>query len=298
MLTALAILVDGFVYASWLFLIALGLTLIFGVMNILNMTHGAFYALGAYCTASAVGYYMQTGLYPPGIFIVLPVIAILGGVVAGLIVERGLLRRFEGQDAVVLVLVTYAISLILDDLLIIIWGGESRYAFEPYGMLGHIEAGLLWIAVYDLLVVGLAVFLGVVTWLCLNKTRWGHLVRAVIHDRDMAASFGVNVQWVYTVTFLIGAILAVFAGAVTAPKISVTPGIGIDVIVLAFAIVAIGGMGSIVGAAVGAIAIGLSRSIAIQFVPEIELFIVYGVMALVLVIRPEGLFARQQARKI
>jgi branched-chain amino acid transport system permease protein len=140
--------------------------------------------------------------------------------------------------------------------------------------------------------------LAVATFFCLNHTRYGRLLTAVIFDREMAACFGINVTRVFTITFVIGAMLGALSGAVMAPKISVTLGIGVEVIVLAFAVVAIGGMGSVEGALVGAILVGLARSMAVHLMPELELFVIYAVMALVLVVRPHGLFTRLQPRKI
>jgi branched-chain amino acid transport system permease protein len=138
---------------------------------------------------------------------------------------------------------------------------------------------------------------GLAHW-ALRFTRYGKLLTTVIFDRETAAAFGVNVTLVYTVTFIIGAMLGALGGAVMAPKIAVTLGIGVEVIVLAFAVVAIGGMGSIEGALVGALIVGICRATAVHLVPQIELFVIYGVMALVLVVRPYGLFVRAQPRKI
>jgi branched-chain amino acid transport system permease protein len=132
----------------------------------------------------------------------------------------------------------------------------------------------------------------------LKYTRWGRLLILVIFDRELAAALGVNVSLVYTLTFVVGAMLGALGGVVMAPKIAVTLGIGVEVIVLAFAVVAIGGMGSIGGAFIGALIVGLCRAAAVHLAPQIELFVIYAVMALVLVFRPQGLFTRAQPRKI
>ena len=152
--------------------------------------------------------------------------------------------------------------------------------------------------IYDLCLISLALVVGISVWLGLNKTRPGKLLVAVIHDREMAVTIGINVGRVFTVTFIIGAILGALGGAFTAPLISVSPGIGVEIIVLAFAVVVIGGLGSIEGAAVGAIIVGLGRASAVHLLPQAELFIVFAVMTLVLLIRPHGLFGRQTLRKI
>jgi branched-chain amino acid transport system permease protein len=298
MLTALAILTDGLVYAAYLFLVAVGLTLIFGVMKILNVAHGSFYAFGAYGAAIAVGAYFDNGLPAAGGFLLMALVAVAVGLVLGLLIERGLLRFVYGRDEVVVVLVTYAAFLILEDVINLIWGPNSYALYQPLGVAGNVNVGPLVLSGYD---IGLVVFAVVValgaSW-ALKRTRWGRLLTVVIFDRETAAAFGINVSLMYTATFVVGAILGALGGAVMAPKIAVTLGIGVEVIVLAFAVVAIGGMGSIDGAFLGALIVGLSRAAAVHLMPQIELFVIYAVMALVLVFRPQGLFTRVQPRKI
>ncbi len=298
MLTASAILTDGLVYAAYLFIVAIGLTLIFGVMKILNVTHGSFYAFGAYGAATAVGLYAN-GDWPPVLgFLTMIALAMAIGLVMGLVLERGLLRLVYGKDEVVIVLVTYATFLILEDVIVLIWGPQSYAAYQPMVAAGSIEIGDLILSVYDILLVAIAIFLAVLAYWSLKYTRYGRLLTTVIYDRETAAAFGINVTLVYTVTFVIGAMLGALGGAVMAPKIAVTLGIGVEVIVLAFAVVAIGGMGSIEGALIGALIVGVCRAAAVHLVPQLELFVIYGVMALVLVVRPYGLFVRAQPRKI
>jgi len=297
-LTAFAILTDGLVYAAYLFIVAIGLTLIFGVMKILNVTHGSFYAFGAYGAATAVGIYANSGIPAALGFLFMVVLAMAIGLVIGLVLERGLLRLVYGRDEVVVVLVTYATFLILEDVIVLIWGPRSYAAWQPMVAAGSIEVGRLILSNYDIILVGIAAGLAALAYWSLRFTRYGRLLTAVIFDRETAAAFGVNVTLVYTATFLIGAMLGALGGAVMAPKISVTLGIGVEVIVLAFAVVAIGGMGSIEGALVGALIVGICRAAAVHLVPQIELFVIYGVMALVLAVRPYGLFVRAQPRKI
>jgi branched-chain amino acid transport system permease protein len=225
-------------------------------------------------------------------------VAVVVGSVIGIILERGLLKRMYGRDEVLIVLVTFAVFLMLEDVLIWIWGGNPYFAFQPYGLLGSTRIGTLVYSNYDFALIALSVGLGVLTWLGLNRTSRGRLLLAVIHDPEMAAAFGINVRRYFTATFLVGAILGCLGGAVMAPKISVAPGIGVEVIVLAFAIVVIGGMGSIWGAIVGALTVGIARAASVHLFPQMELFVIYAVMTLVLVFRPEGLFMRPKARKI
>ncbi len=298
MLITLAILLDGIVFASYLFLVSIGLTLIFGVMKILNAAHGSFYAFGAYGTASVLGMYFAADRSVVGAYVLMILVAIAIGVILGLILERGLLRPFQGRDEVLIVLVTYAVSLMFEDIITLIWGTGSMSAYQPFQAAGNFSIGLLTVSNYDLGLVALALTIALMGWWALRRTKWGHILTAVIHDREMAASFGINVTRVFTWTFVIGAILGALGGVVMAPKISVTLGIGIEVIVLAFAVVAIGGLGSVEGALIGALLVGLARAASVQLFPELELFVIYAVMALVLAFRPFGLFTRAQARKI
>lgn len=298
MLTAFAILTDGLVYAAYLFLVAVGLTLIFGVMKILNVTHGSFYAFGAYGAATAAGIWYERGLPDAGGFLFMVALAMLIGLVIGIVLERGILRLVYGRDEVVVVLVTYAVFLILEDVIVLVWGAQSYSAYQPMVAAGSIDVGDLTLSNYDIGLVVLAAALAVLGYWALKYTRYGRLLTVVIFDRETAAAYGVNVKVIFTVTFVIGAMLGALGGAVMAPKISVTLGIGVEVIVIAFAVVAIGGMGSIEGALIGALIVGITRAAAVHLVPQLELFVIYAVMALVLGFRPYGLFSQAQPRKI
>ncbi len=294
----LAVIIDGILYSSWLFVIGVGLTLIYGVMRILNVAHGSLYALGAYAGSSLAGYWISHGYPPLGSYAALLVAAILVGLVASPIIERGLLRLVYGKDEVVLVLVTYSVFLILEDLIKLMWGVDPIFVPEPYGLLGSFSVGDLSYPIYSLALVLVSVLAGIGLTYILNYTRQGKILVAVIHDRETAATLGVNVRLVYFLTFTAGAMLAALGGSLTAPTISVQPGIGVEVIVLAFAVVVIGGLGSLGGAALGALIVGMVRSAAVHYVPQVELFSIYVVMALVLIIRPKGLFAVPEARRI
>jgi branched-chain amino acid transport system permease protein len=298
MSTLLAIAVDGIIYASWLFIIAAGLTIVYGVMRILNMAHGSLYALGAYAAASLAGAWLRGGYPPMGSYVVLVVAALLVGLVVGPIIERGLLRFCYGRDEVVLVLVTYALFLILEDLVKLVWGVESYFVSEPYGLLGNIDFGPLSYPVYSGVMVVAAVAVGLALRWGISSTRQGKLLVAVIHDREISAALGINVDRIFLVTFTLGTTLAALGGALTAPTVSVVPGMGVETIVLAFAVVVIGGLGSMPGAAIGSLIVGLVRSGAVHLLPQVELFSIYLVMALVLAFRPRGLFVAVEARKI
>jgi branched-chain amino acid transport system permease protein len=294
----LAVILDGLIYSSWLFIIAVGLTLIYGVMKILNIAHGSLYALGAYSAASLAGYWLNQGHAPMGSYAMMAVAALLVGLIAGPLIERGLLRFMYGKDEIVLVLVTYALFLILEDFVKLVWGVDPYFLYQPYGLLGSFDIANLTYPVYNLVLLGVAVVVGALLAWFLTRTRYGKMLIAVIHDREMAAAQGINVARVYFVTFTAGAVLGALGGALTAPMISVQPGIGAETIVLAFAVVVIGGLGSLPGAALAAILVGLVRSAAVHYRPELDLFSIYLVMAVVLIARPKGLFTAQEARKI
>ncbi len=298
MTTAVSILVDGSIYASWLFLVALGLTLTFGVMKILNIAHGSFYAIGAYAAASAVGAYFQAGWTPAGGYIVMAGAAAIAGIVVGYGIERGLLRFMYGRDAVLVLLVTYAIFLMLDDVMLLIWGANPYDAYQPDVLLGTTTIVTLPYPNYDLSLIAVAAIVGAGLWWALNRTHGGKVLLAVIHDREMSTFLGINVARIFTVTFTLGAVLGALGGALTAPIISVQPGIGAEVIVLAFAVVVIGGMGSVVGAIVGSLVAGFAHAAAVHLFPQAELFVIYAIMSLVLIVRPQGLFGQTQPRKI
>src|SRR6516225_1176180 len=258
-LSAFAILADGLVYAAYLFIVAIGLTLIFGVMKILNVAHGSFYTFGAYGAATAVGIYFNRGLPEAGGFLLMVLFAMTIGLVLGLILERGVMRLVYGRDEVVMVLVTYAAFLILEDVVILVWGPGSYATYQPLLAAGNIEIGELVVSNYDLGLIAVAAVLAAIYYRGLKFTRYGRLLTAVIFDRETAAAFGIDVKVVYTVTFAIGAML---------------------------------------GALGGALIVGICRAAAVHLVPQVELFVIYGVMALVLMIRPYGLFVRAQPRKI
>jgi branched-chain amino acid transport system permease protein len=298
-LQALTILVDAITYASWLFIVSLGLTLVFGVLKILNIAHGSVYALGAYTAASFVALAVAVGLAPGFALVAMLLAAAAVAVIVGPLLERGLLARFYGRDEVLLLLVTYALFLILEDATKLVWGVNPYFVTGPYKLFGNLTLpGGIRIVGYDLLLVALAVVCGVATWFGLNRTRGGKIVLAVIHNPEISASMGVNVQRVYMVAFSIGLFLAALGGAFTAPMISVQGGLSVSVIVVSFAVVIIGGLGSIEGAAVGALVVGLARATSVHLAPDFELFSIYLVMAGVLIFRPEGLFQSVKARLI
>jgi branched-chain amino acid transport system permease protein len=294
----ITVLLDGLISASYLFIVACGLTVIFGVMKILNVVHGSFYACGAYAAAFSIGLVTKANLPDWMTFLVIPLAAILVGSLLGLLLERGVLRFLYGRDEVSMLLATFALFLILEDILLAVFGTTNYPAYKPMLLLGSIELGSVRRDIYSLTLILTAAGLALACWVCLKHTRAGRLVTAVIFDREISEAIGINVSAVFTGTFVIGAILGTFGGAYISPLISVTPGLSIEIIAMSFAVIAIGGMGSIPGAFLGALAVGLSRAFTVHFFPYAELFIIYVVMVMSLIFWPEGIFSPARSRRI
>ena len=293
------IILDSLVYASWLFLVASGLTLIYGVMKVLNIAHGSLYAFGAYANAWLIGWFVKnfSGLdYLTFLFI--PLSSLIIGIILSIFIERFFLKRVYSRDEIVIVLVTYGLFLIFEDIMKLVFGTSSYLPYQPRMILGNLDIfGILYV-VYDLLIIFIALLVWVFFYLTIKFSKIGKLLLTVINDREISNTLGINVNKFFIYTFSIGCLLGCLGGAVSAPMISVVPGIGVEVIVLAFAVVVSGGLGSVSGAAVGALLIGFSRTIAIFYVPQLELFIVFFVMAIILTFKPEGLFGTKEIRKI
>lgn len=290
---------DGIAHAALVFVVAVGLTLIFGVLRILNVAHGSFYAIGAYLTAS-IGAAIFAAGYSAWLALPLMLIAAaLVGVVFGGTVERLLLRRIYGKDDVLQLLVTFAVFMILEDVQRLVWGVQPYFEATALQALGNIQVFGIYYTAYQLLVlpaVALLVLIGL--RLFLRHTLSGKLILAVTQDREAATGIGIDADRVYFVTFVVGAALAGFGGALASATTSVVPGMGADMIVLSFAVAATAGLGQIEGAAIAALLIGLGRSFAVYLMPELEVLVPYLIMLIVLLWRPEGLFGVATVRKI
>jgi branched-chain amino acid transport system permease protein len=295
---AAVVLVDGLVYASYLFMVAVGLTVIFGVQRVLNVAHGSFFAFGAYLAATLIGLWYGHGLPAAGGFLMILAAAVIIGLVMGVLVERGLLKYLYGRDEHIVVLATFAAFLALEDVILLIWGRDPYYAYQPLQLLGATQIAGLPFDNYNLSMILVSGVLAFGLWYLLRRTTWGKMLLAVIYDREISRAQGINVTVMFLATFIVGTALAALGGAYVAPTISVLPGSGVEVIVVAFAVVVIGGMGSIPGALVGAVAVGLARAAAVHMLPQVETFVIYVIMAAVLIFRPEGLFVPVKARKI
>ncbi len=292
------IVMDGVISAAILFLISVGLTLVYGVLRILNISHGGIYAFGAYLATFLMLTVLGVGGHPYLTYLMLLVGAIIIGMVTGPIIERLFLRRIYGSDIHIQLLLTFAIFLILDDLMKVIWGTKPLFVSEPYTLLGQFSVSGIPYSWYQVLLIVVSVlFGGGLVW-GVRRTRFGKIVVSVINDREISQAIGINVNRIYTFTFTLGALCAALGGALIAPTIAVVPGFAVDATVLAFAVIAIGGMGNLEGAALGSLIVGLLRALAVHLVPEVDLVVVYLAMILVLLVRPEGLFGHVELRRI
>jgi branched-chain amino acid transport system permease protein len=278
-------------YASVLFLIAAGLSLIFGVMNIVNLAHGSLYALGAYITAWLVGKALAVGFAGGGaaLYLMLPAGAI-GVALVGAIIEPVLLRPFYRRAEEYQLLVTFGLLLILEDVMRFVWGGLPLSADPLMDMLPPIHIfGALYPA-YNFVVIGIGAVAALGLWAFIYRTRFGVMLRATSQDRRMAAALGLDVGRVYILAFALGCFMAGLGGAIIVPSQAAVLGMGIDALVLAFVVVVIGGIGSLKGALVGALIVAFVRTIGVQFFPEAELAMLYLIAGFVLLVRPTGLF--------
>ena len=272
-----------------LFLVAAGLQLVFGVTKILNLACGSFYALGAYAGVSAVRWALGAGLPAP---LFLPVLlgAGLALAVIGPVIER-LLRPVYDRDESFQLLLTFALVLMFEDVIRFFWGTAPHQLGNVYLAYGRLRVGALTVPTYNLVVIacGAAIALGM--GLVLARTRFGRIVRATAENREMAEAMGVDMARVYSRVFTLGVALGTVGGALVIPATAAINEMGIDVIVEAFAVVVIGGLGSMRGAFAGALIVGVVKAVAIATWPEVEMLAVYVIVIAVLVLRPAGLFA-------
>ncbi len=276
-------------YASVLFLIAAGLSLIFGVMRIVNMAHGTLYAVGAYVTAWMMGRAIALGVPLGWLFLLLPVGAMVVALV-GLVIEPLLLRPFYRRAEEYQLLVTFGLLLILEDVIRFLWGGMPITADTLQDVVPIMHVGGLIYPGYNLVVVGIGALAAIGLWAGIYKTKFGVMLRATSQDRRMASALGINVGLVYMSAFAIGCFMAGLGGAIIVPSQAAVLGMGVDALILAFVVVVIGGLGSLKGALVGALIVSFVRTAGIQFFPEIELAVLYLIAAIVLLIRPTGLY--------
>src|SRR5688572_3879573 len=293
-------LLNGVQLGVTLFLMAAGLTLVLGIMNLVNLAHGSLYMVGAYLTLAATQW---TGSYAAGV-----VLGLAGTLLIGMLVEVIALRALYDRDHLDQVLATFGLILFFNELVAMIWGRASLYAQLPSWLRGHVElfAGSTY-PLYRLSVIGVGLLIAVVLWYVVTHTRLGMLIRAGASNRTMVAALGVNIRLLYTVVFGFGAALAGVAGLMAGPIYSVQPGMGELILIQVFVVIVIGGIGSIRGALVGAVIVGTVDTLGRAFLkpllgsmisptaaeaagPALASMLIYLLMALVLALRPSGLF--------
>ena len=290
---------NGLQFGLMLFLLAAGLTLVFGIMDMINLAHGSLYMLGAFIAASLV---QATGSFAAGILLAIPATALLG-----MVLEIFLLRHLYRRDHLSQVLATFALILILNEAVRLIWGSDAPLPM-PESLSGPVELlpGLFYPA-YRLLIIGVGLAVAIFLYVLILRTKIGMLVRAGASNREMALAMGVNIRLLFTLVFGVGAALCALAGALLAPLLAVQVGMGENILILAFVVIVIGGIGSIRGALVGALLVGVVDTIGRAFLPiafgaflppqvasaagpAIASVAIYLLMAVVLFVKPQGLF--------
>ncbi len=275
----------GLSFSMYLWLLAAGLTLVFGVLGVLNFAHGSFFMLGAF---AAFTFYEKLGIN----FFLSILLSLVSVGIIGVIFERFFLRKIYNLDLPYQLILTFGFILIFDDLVKMVWGGVAMIPPMP----GFLEGNLTVLGrpypFYNLFIIIAGLAVAFLLWITLEKTWWGRMIRASASDREMAGAIGVNIPFLFTTVFVFSAMLAALGGALGTPVRIVAPGIGTAMIIQAFVITVIGGLGNLKGAFVGALIVGILTSFGILLFPIFELFIIFVVMTIVLLIKPEGLFGK------
>ncbi|MEI6720881.1 MAG: branched-chain amino acid ABC transporter permease [Betaproteobacteria bacterium] len=274
---------NGLTFAALLFVVASGFTLIFGLMRIVNLAHGALYLLGGYFALAVA---TKTGSFTLGVLA-----AAAGIAVVGFVIDRALLVFVKGYD-LRQVLLTLGLALAMNDLALVIWGGDTFSVPTPEWLRGPLRYGEMAYPKYRLFVlaVGIAVFAGL--WLLLNRTRLGALIRAGVDDAEIVDAMGVDIKRVFVFTFMLGAALAGLGGALGGAFLSLYPTADSEILVFSLAVVIIGGRGSLAGAAIGSLLVAMLANFGQVWFPELAYFVIFGPMALLLAFRPLGLFGK------
>ncbi|GAA6209154.1 hypothetical protein NBRC116601_24470 [Cognatishimia sp. WU-CL00825] len=284
-------LLNGLSLGMSLFVIAAGLTLILGVLRVLNFAHGAFYMLGGYVCFSLVNAF--SGI--PGGFWFAAIGSAIALAAMAYVVERTMLRHLYDRDHLYQLLFTFALVMIVGDLVRVTWGTQVLSVSLPAGFKGAVNLGIAYYPSYRLFLCFVGVLVAIGMWYFVNRTRSGRFVRAARQDREMLESLGINVGRIYMLVFMAGSALAGLGGALAAPAVALSQGMDAEIIVQCFIIVIIGGMGSLGGAFLGALILGLLNSFGVMLVPSFEIVLIYLMMILVLLIRPWGLLGKPEA---
>ena len=274
--------INGLSYGMLLFLISMGLTIIFGVMGVLNFAHGSFYMLGAYLCLALLPYLHSFWL---ALLVAPLVVGILG-----VLVEVTLLRPLYGRDLSYQLLLTFGLLLIIDDGVKILWGAGYHSVEPPAVLSGTVQLFGNTYPVYSLFIAVVGPVVAVAFWYFFNRTAWGKTIRAAAMDREMAAAVGINVPLLFTTVFFLGTALAGMAGVLAAPLRAIGPAMGDNIIIAAFIVVVVGGLGSFPGAFVGAVVLGLVEALGVQFLPRAQMALPFVLLAAILLLRPKGLF--------
>ena len=284
------ILFGGVFHAAVLFLVAAGLQLVFGVQKIVNLACGSFYALGAYFGISAVNWALKLGL-PPQLFLG---VLLLAGLVLGLIgpVIEALLRTVYHRDEAFQLLLTFALVLMFQDVLRFFWGANPQQLGDLVMSYGKLSAGGVIVPTYNMLVILASIVIAAGIGTFLQRTRFGRILRATAENREMSQGLGVNVRWMYASVFTLGTVLGTVGGALVVPTAAASLDMPVELVVEAFAVVVIGGLGSMRGALAGALIVGIMRALAIRYYAELEMLAIYLVVIAVLIARPVGLFGK------
>jgi branched-subunit amino acid ABC-type transport system permease component len=281
---------NGIIIAMAMYLIASGLSLVFGVLGVLNFAHGSFYMYGAFLVFTFTRLVLQT--FPGSFWLAILIVPVLVALM-GLVVEMGFLRFIYKADPLYQLLLTYGLVLMFSDLVKLIWGAENQSVLRPPGFAGSVSVfGQLFPSYNVWVLLPCSVLTMVGLYVFLNHTRFGRIVRAATQDREMISALGINVRLLYTAVFVIGSWLGGLGGVIAAPMGAIYPGMDFDVIIDAFIVVVIGGLGSMAGTALGAVIFGLLRSFGILFVPQFETLFIFILMAVILVVRPQGLLGK------
>lgn len=281
------VVLNGVASGLLLFMMAVGLTVIFGLMDVLNLSHGAFYLAGSYLAYAVIGETVSTW----GGFFLAIVVAIVGGVVLGgllMLLTAPLSRRGHLDQA----LLTLGLALVIGQVLQIIFGVQNHSVAPPPGLTGSVQVLDSQYPVYRLFVIAIGAVVAAGVWYFVERTPAGALVRAAVADSDMVSAVGVDVRRVRAVVFVSASILALIGGVLAGPIRGVSAGLGDETLILALVVIVIGSAGSIVGTLVGSLVIGLTQNIGVLFFPEVASFLVFGVMVIVILLRPQGLFPR------
>jgi branched-chain amino acid transport system permease protein len=275
---------NGLSEAAVFFLLASGLTVVFGLMRIVNMAHGAFFIVGAY-----VG--IQVSIWTQNLWLALGVAALVVAVLA-FVVEVGLLRWVRGQELPE-VLLTLGVAFVVADVVLAIWGGNPMNLNVRAYPQGGFPIGPVQFSWFKVIVMAVALVVGIALALVQNKTRVGAIVRAGVDDREMIAAMGINIRWVFTGMFVVGAALAAVGGVLDSGLESILPTGGNNVLLIALVVIIVGGLGSVPGAAIGAVLIGLIDIFAKVWIPQLSYFTIFLPMAVILVVKPTGLMGKK-----